>query len=276
MCFRAPEADQRILMKAASNVVLRRDLSLNRRLFAWLLGSGPEEGHAEFFRANVLDLLRDTLREDMFASPHPDSRPFKIFISLLDKWELGGPLVDVLFYDALKAIKRSVLLAEETAADVSACRLLVTVPKLNVYIVLQLLMTGNALYEAVEPLAVWSQLFKAVRLELIASTSSTLFEAMSMVKFVLIHLRAQEEEVQEVHLPIFFTALLEHLKVPIFLHSLIISGIVVISQLMRLSGARNPRPSKIKCTIYAGGVTTSWRIDTADIRTRVDSTSNPW
>lgn len=108
-------------MKAASNVVLRRDLSLNRRLFAWLLGPGTEENHVCSLQPNVLDLLRDTLREDMFASPHPDARPFKIFISLLDKWELGGPLVDVLLYDSLKAIKRSVLADSETSADVSAC-----------------------------------------------------------------------------------------------------------------------------------------------------------
>ena len=118
-------------MKAASNVVLRRDLSLNRRLFGWLLGPGPEETHVTFFRNNVLHLLRDTLREDMFASPHPDSRPFKIFISLLDKWELGGPLVDVLLYDALKAVKRSVLQDKETSADVGDCRLLLIILMLN-------------------------------------------------------------------------------------------------------------------------------------------------
>lgn len=79
---------------------------------------------------------------------------------------------------------------------------------------LQLLMTGNALYDAVEPLSVWKQLFAVVRLELITGTNSRLFEAMSMVKFVLTRLRPQEEEVQELHLPIFFTGLLEVLKVP--------------------------------------------------------------
>lgn len=201
-------------MKAASNVVLRRDLSLNRRLFGWMLGPPPEENHVTFFRTNVLHLLHDTLREDMFA-PQPDSRPFKIFISLLDKWELGGPLVDALLYDVLKAIKRSVLLDRETSADVSDCGLLRTIPTVVCYTFLQLLMTGNALYDAVEPLAVWKQLFAAVRLELITGTHSTLFEAMSMVRFVLTRLRPQEEEVQEVHLPLFFTGLLEVLKVPL-------------------------------------------------------------
>ncbi len=35
-----------------------------------------------------------------------DLRPYKIFMSLLDKWEIGFPLTDVLIIDALKAISR--------------------------------------------------------------------------------------------------------------------------------------------------------------------------
>ncbi|KAF8510422.1 Dopey, N-terminal-domain-containing protein [Hysterangium stoloniferum] len=188
----APLSDQRILMRAASNVVLRRDLSLNRRLFGWLLGPGPEESQVLFFRKNALDLLRETLREDMFSSLQPDSRPFKIFITLLDKWELGGPLVEVLLYDALRALKRGVLEDGESGAD--------------------LLMTANALYDAVEPLLVWKQLFAAVHTELLDDGRARIFDAMSMVKFILGRLRAQEDEVQDVHLPIFFTGLVELLK----------------------------------------------------------------
>lgn len=109
--------DQRILMRVASSVVLRRDLSLNRRLFGWLLGSGPEDGQPVYFRKHALSLLKDTLQEDMFASV-PESRPFKIFISLLDKWEIGGPLVDELLFDAFKAIKRGILQHDESS-DVS-------------------------------------------------------------------------------------------------------------------------------------------------------------
>ena len=35
----AKPSDRMIIMRAASSVVLRRDLSLNRRLYTWLLGS---------------------------------------------------------------------------------------------------------------------------------------------------------------------------------------------------------------------------------------------
>lgn len=37
----------------------------------------------------------------------PDrQRPFKIFISLLDKWEIGAPLTEVLVLDAFTAMER--------------------------------------------------------------------------------------------------------------------------------------------------------------------------
>lgn len=114
----ASTADRRLLMNAAVNVVLRRDLSLNRRLFAWLLGSGTEDEQAIFFRLNGLELLRDTMRGDMLVS-RPDSRPFKVFISLLDKWEIGGPLVDLLLYDAFQSLKKAIIESPDGNSEVS-------------------------------------------------------------------------------------------------------------------------------------------------------------
>ena len=38
------------------------------------------------------------------SGEYSESRPFKIFISLLDKWEIGEPLTEALVYDAFKAV----------------------------------------------------------------------------------------------------------------------------------------------------------------------------
>ena len=60
---KAQADDRAILMRAATSVVLRRDLALNRRLFAWLLG--PVEGsqaQIEYYKQHSLELLRSTLR----------------------------------------------------------------------------------------------------------------------------------------------------------------------------------------------------------------------
>ena len=45
------------------------------------------------------------------------TRPFKIFVSLLDKWEIGSLLTDVLIYDALLAMQR-ILNSREGEEDV--------------------------------------------------------------------------------------------------------------------------------------------------------------
>ena len=55
--------DRAILMRAATSVVLRRDLALNRRLFAWLLGPAESsQAQIEYYRSHSLELLRSTLR----------------------------------------------------------------------------------------------------------------------------------------------------------------------------------------------------------------------
>ena len=40
------------------------------------------------------------------TTDYAPSRPFKIFISLLDKWEIGSQLTEVLVYDALASLKK--------------------------------------------------------------------------------------------------------------------------------------------------------------------------
>lgn len=123
----APAADRALLTRAATGVVLRRDLSLNRRLFAWLLGPDENaEKQAEYFQAHARSLLVDTLRGEMLtpSSEYSATRPFKIYISLLDKWEIGAPLTEVLIYDALKSIKNSVKESPTSGEDVSISHIL--------------------------------------------------------------------------------------------------------------------------------------------------------
>uniref|UniRef100_A0A4W3IME8 DOP1 leucine zipper like protein A n=1 Tax=Callorhinchus milii TaxID=7868 RepID=A0A4W3IME8_CALMI len=70
----ATRPDMIQILSAALHVVLRRDMSLNRRLYAWLLGK--------------LHVLRKGPREEE-STPSHDLKPFRILISLLDKPELG-------------------------------------------------------------------------------------------------------------------------------------------------------------------------------------------
>ena len=62
----AQTEDRGILMRAATGVVLRRDLSLNRRLYTWLLGPAEKSDvQLAYFRGNALELLRITLKVEI-------------------------------------------------------------------------------------------------------------------------------------------------------------------------------------------------------------------
>jgi hypothetical protein len=53
------------------------------------------------------------------STEYPVSRPFKIFISLLDKWEIGGPLTEAMVLDVFRAVKNHMQMKESAAEDVS-------------------------------------------------------------------------------------------------------------------------------------------------------------
>ncbi|WWC97086.1 hypothetical protein V866_003964 [Kwoniella sp. B9012] len=135
----ADRKDQEILMRAAIGVLLQRELSLSRRVYTWLLGT--RELSAEqiaYFRENGLEILSSTLQSDMerlgATTDGSDSqRPFKVFLSCLDKWEVGTALSERLAIPALRAIKN----ATSNSTDV--------LPE-------EVIGTALAVYEAIEPI----------------------------------------------------------------------------------------------------------------------------
>ncbi|KAG5652198.1 hypothetical protein H0H81_005933 [Sphagnurus paluster] len=186
---KAQPDDRAILMRAATGVVLRRDLSLNRRLYTWLLGSDEKSDlQIEYLKANALDLLHLTLKNEMISpsGEYSESRPFKIFISLLDKWEIGAALSQILVYDSFKSIKKLMEEASEGSQDVT--------------------MTASTLYEAVEPQILWKRLLRNVFAEIVGDGKQ--FEAIQMVQFILKNF-SQDDEIQTIHLPIILVAILD-------------------------------------------------------------------
>ncbi|KAI5481667.1 cellular morphogenesis-related protein [Pseudohyphozyma bogoriensis] len=173
--------DQILLMRAVMGVVLRRDLSLSRRLYAWLLGpSEASETQIVYLKEYGLELLRCALKADMDAQTTDTldrQRPFKIFISLLDKWEIGGPLTEVLVLDAFASLR--VLLRPNDDHD-------------------ELLMTGNMLFEIIDPFLMWKQIFFSVR-DTIKESLGT--ESIELAKFIVRTFRLHDEEVQKLHAP---------------------------------------------------------------------------
>lgn len=100
-------------------------------------------------------------QDEMFhpSSEYSPSRPFKIFISLLDKWEIGSPLTEVLVLDCFKALRKGIEYAGDATEEVSRT---LSRQKHLTQKAKKLAMTASTLYEAVEPLALWKQLLGTV------------------------------------------------------------------------------------------------------------------
>ncbi|XP_070323056.1 protein DOP1B isoform X1 [Odocoileus virginianus] len=115
------------VLSAATQTLLRRDMSLNRRLYAWLLGSdikgntivpesevsnAYEDQSVYFFEKYSKDLLVEGLAEilhqkfadtDVEERHHGYLKPFRILVSLLDKPEIGPQVVENLFLEVIRA-----------------------------------------------------------------------------------------------------------------------------------------------------------------------------
>uniref|UniRef100_A0A665VI29 DOP1 leucine zipper like protein A n=1 Tax=Echeneis naucrates TaxID=173247 RepID=A0A665VI29_ECHNA len=115
----ATRPDMIRILSAALHVVLRRDMSLNRRLYAWLLGprstrqSNPEDYASHYFNTFSKDMLVQAMvgilqgkargGEEESILMH-DLKPFRILISLLDKPELGPAILEDVLIEVFRTL----------------------------------------------------------------------------------------------------------------------------------------------------------------------------
>lgn len=197
--------DRELLMRSAVSVVLRKDLSLARRLYAWLLGNTEEDTkkQQEYFHKHGLDLLTTTLKSDMqsviTSQSFASARPFKVFVSLLDKWEIGYPLSQTLAFDAFLLLQQAheVARSSEDSSEID-----------NIEI------TARALYEAVEPYVLWSSLYRRIVSELRESTGvngnghSSRSSGQQLTTWILSVFRIHDTETVRIHLPLMLRGIL--------------------------------------------------------------------
>ncbi|KAI9179024.1 hypothetical protein H9P43_005686 [Blastocladiella emersonii ATCC 22665] len=172
------ETDLVFMMAEALKVVLRRDMSLNRRLYSWILG---DEEH--YFQSVARPLLSSCFRRG-FASSDPSVivRNIKILISLLDKDEVGrGITEDVIAHvlDACWTHARVASTASAAAAAASEDELKATV---------------TMFFDMLDPVVVWREL--NLRLE------RTGLDALDFVAFATRWLELADDDVPKLHLPL--------------------------------------------------------------------------
>lgn len=145
--------DMVTLLTAALVTILRRDMSLNRRLFAWLLGTEVNmsilkkkvepalaQASATYFdvysKEKLIEAIKLTLKAVCEEDPQ-DLKPYRILISLLDKPDIGPVILDDILYEVFRTFY-------------NACARSDKQPKSN-----EVVKSANLLFSTLEPSYIW-------------------------------------------------------------------------------------------------------------------------
>ena len=172
------QPDTKHLVRSACNVVLRKEISLSRRLYTWLLGSNegnnPQEKH---FCIYGLPLLKNWLLEDINNVQEFNSRPYKIFISLLDKWEVGHQLTKECVIDILRSLNRW-LIKDPDNLDIKTITSMVL--------------------ESIDVFTTWKELNDLIK---VTFNTDQCLESISLISMVIKNVSLKDEEHLRVHFP---------------------------------------------------------------------------
>ncbi|KAK0926825.1 hypothetical protein LTR91_009471 [Friedmanniomyces endolithicus] len=199
--------DLDLLVSAATSVLLRKDMGLNRRLWSWLLGpesklattgspssspttdrtdkgaTGLSSQHQYFQRLARPSLTRCLLT--MFSSvdenPATRSRPFRICSSLMDRWEIGGSIMPDVFLPAMKSVHVFSGVAPTTA-------------------VAEVQRSASLFFDGVEAKLIWAIFIG--KIQSVIELSSTDPSKVGLLIWILEKFNIQDEEMVNVHIPL--------------------------------------------------------------------------
>lgn len=216
---RISKADLERLVAAAASVVSRRDMSLNRRLWAWFLGPDPSVAeasdsvesptqerhntgadpstvHAAYFSQYGLAALTTSVLKTInrrAQTPAERARPFRVCLSLMDRWEVGGLIVPELFLPALQSVQSYSEHASKEQVD-------------------EVMRSASAFFDGVDSSLIWGKLTHLVTSSLDGSTTKQeALRRMKLAKFVLARFNLKEEDMLLHHMPLMIIATLTSL-----------------------------------------------------------------
>ena len=209
---KAKTGDLELLLRAVVGVTVRRDMSLNRRLWSWLLGPDPasleQDGGLEsptspssppnggfvsrttYFEEYGLQALTRALLEMIKSStdttPSEKARPYRICLSLMDRWEIGGLVVPEVFLPIVDSVRQF----EPKAAGRSDFT--------------EVLRSASVFFDGVESGLIYGELLSLMGQALGpgSSTSSERRDKLALVNFILAHFNVREEDMVTIHAPL--------------------------------------------------------------------------
>ena len=195
------------LVTAAMHVLLRREMSLNRRLWSWFLGPEPKadgsesqptspvasRGNFDSKSANVqfeyfstygkAPLERSVLA--MFRKEYSKisdrARPFRLCLSLMDRWEIGGSIVPEMFLPAIK----SAYAFSQTGSTTD---------------VADLIRSASLFFDSIEASLIWSNILDLVDSAFRESESDGI-SRLQLAKWIIQNFKIRDEEMITIHVP---------------------------------------------------------------------------
>ncbi|KAJ2721382.1 hypothetical protein GGI07_003993, partial [Coemansia sp. Benny D115] len=184
-------SDLVLLMKHAAEVVLKKDMSLNRRLYTWLLG--PSESDAEqaaYFAQHSLAHLREAILGSfaaMSSDPENQHTVLRVLIGLIDKPVISQPVLDHVFVPLLQ-----LLILERNARPEH------TLP-------VKLASVSRMLVEMLDPIFTWSSIINQLSDSIDESAQSLdvgrVARALQLVLFFVQTFELDDEATLQIHLP---------------------------------------------------------------------------
>ncbi|KAL1880805.1 hypothetical protein VTK73DRAFT_4975 [Phialemonium thermophilum] len=218
----AKSGDLELLLRAAVGVTIRRDMSLNRRLWAWLLGpepasadqdGGPESPVSTTSHQQGYFVSRTAYFEDyglqplsrallgMIKSagdggPADRARPYRICLSLMDRWEIGGLIVPEVFLPIIDSV-RSFQEKASNKADFA-----------------EVLRSASVFFDGVESGLIYGEILGLMSLAIGPGTltSSERTDKINLVNFILTHFNVREEDMITIHAPLTVLSILSMLE----------------------------------------------------------------
>ncbi|KAI4865765.1 putative regulator of reproduction dopa [Hypoxylon rubiginosum] len=213
--------DLELLLRAAAGVVIRRDMSLNRRLWAWFLGPEPpnqeqENGrdspaspseHNNYLNSKtsyfddyglhpLTQALLSMINSASGSNPTERARPYRICLSLMDRWEIGGLVVPEIFLPVIISVKNFKSRAS-SKADFN-----------------EVLRSASVFFDGVESGLIYGEMIglmaQAVSPGNAASTERN--EKLALVHFIMKHFNIREEEMVTLHAPMAALSILAMLE----------------------------------------------------------------
>jgi len=189
------KADLQLLVISAAGVVMRRDMSLNRRLWAWFLG--PEEANSHgYFRDFGLEALVNGLLQMLDwpnATPAERARPYRICLSLMDHWEVGSLVAPKLFLPAIESLRAFERSAPSKEAYHEAFR------------------SASMFFDGIEAGLIWGQMLGKINTAFSEDGNSAI-DHLQTVRFIIRTFNVREEEMLRVHAPMVVLAVLRFLS----------------------------------------------------------------